>query len=134
MAYFAVVVLTVIAILAISALLGEKTTVRRATGEPFESGVASVGTANLPISVDFYLVAMFFVIFDLETTFIFAWAIAFYDLGLIGYIEICVFILVLAIALVYAWRSGALEWGVRPRKSPVVPSATIQPVAEQRRW
>ena len=67
------------------------------------------------MSVEFYLVAIFFVIFDLETVFIFAWAIAFFELGWQGYFAIVVFIVVLAVALVYEWRSGALEWGVKTR-------------------
>jgi NADH-quinone oxidoreductase subunit A len=54
---------------------------------------------------------MFFVIFDLETVFIFAWAVAFYDLGWRGYIGCGLFIVVLLVALVYEWRTGALDWG-----------------------
>ncbi len=61
----------------------------------------------------FYLVAMFFVIFDLETVFIFAWAIAFREVGWTGYIEMLVFVGVLVAALIYLWRLGALDW--RPR-------------------
>lgn len=111
MAFFGVVIVSVIAVLTISALLGQKTKVRRATSEPYESGIVSVGTSNIPITVEFYLVAMFFVIFDLEAVYIFAWAVAFRGLGLFAYIDMCVFVFVLVIALVYAWRSGALEWG-----------------------
>jgi NADH-quinone oxidoreductase subunit A len=58
---------------------------------------------------------MFFVIFDLETIFIFAWAVAFYDLGWRGYIGAAMFIGVLLAALVYEWRSGALDWGMKHR-------------------
>jgi NADH-quinone oxidoreductase subunit A len=65
--------------------------------------------------VEFYLIAMFFVIFDLETIFIFAWAVAFYDLGWRGYLGSAVFIGVLLAALVYEWRTGALDWGVKHR-------------------
>lgn len=118
MVYFAVVIASVIAVLTLSALLGQKTKIRRATGEPFESGVAHVGTSNVPISVEFYLVAMFFVIFDLEAIYIFAWAVSFSDLGWFGYIDMCVFVFVLVIALIYAWRSGALEWGIKGRRHP----------------
>ena len=89
---------------------------KRATVEPFESGVVSIGSAQVPVSAEFYLVAIFFVIFDLETVFIFAWAIAFYELGLFGYIAISVFVLILVIALAYEWKSGALEWGVKTRR------------------
>jgi NADH-quinone oxidoreductase subunit A len=67
------------------------------------------------MSVEFYLIAIFFVIFDLETVFIFAWAIAFFELGWQGYAAIMAFIAVLTIALIYEWRSGALDWGIKTR-------------------
>lgn len=114
--YFFSVIGLVAIVLGLSALIGEKSSMTRATVEPFESGVVSVGSAQVPISVEFYLVAMFFVIFDLETVFIFAWAVAFYELGWFGYIAISVFVLVLIIALIYEWKSGALDWGVKTRK------------------
>ena len=114
--YFSLVLILVIAILILSSLVGEKSSMSRATGEPFESGVVHIGSAQIPVSVEFYLVAMFFVIFDLETVFIFAWAVAFYELGVFGYLAISVFVLVLTIALIYEWKSGALEWGVKKRK------------------
>lgn len=115
--YFGLVISLVIGILIVSALLGQKSTIRRATGEPFESGVVHLGSSNVPISVEFYLVAMFFVIFDLETVFIFAWAIAFYELGVFGYLAISVFIFILVVALVYEWKSGALDWGKKTRRN-----------------
>lgn len=115
---FLVYSLSVVGILALTLivawLLGSRTRHRTATDQPFESGVVSVGSAEqLRLSVEFYLVAMFFVIFDLETIFIFAWAVAFYDLGWPGYVGCAVFIGVLLVALVYEWRTGALDWGVR---------------------
>lgn len=113
--YFIAVVALVLIVLGLSAVVGERSKMKRATVEPFESGVVSVGSAQVPISVEFYLVAMFFVIFDLETVFIFAWAVAFYELGWFGYIAISVFVLVLVVALVYEWKSGALDWGVKKR-------------------
>jgi NADH-quinone oxidoreductase subunit A len=88
----------------------------RATGEPYESGILSTGSARLRLSVNFYLVAMFFVIFDLESVFIFAWAICVRQAGWTGYIEIVIFIGVLVAALLYLWREGALDWGDRRRK------------------
>jgi NADH-quinone oxidoreductase subunit A len=66
--------------------------------------------------VKFYLVAMFFVIFDIEAVFIFAWSIALREAGWAGYVEILVFIAVMVCALVYLWRIGALEWGSRKMK------------------
>jgi NADH-quinone oxidoreductase subunit A len=116
--YFASIVILVIAILIISSLLGERSPQRRATVEPFESGVVHIGSAQSPTSIEYFLVAMFFVIFDLETVFIFAWAVAFETLGLFGYTAISVFVLVLVVALVYEWRSGALDWGRKTRLQP----------------
>ena len=108
--YFVMVILMVVTMLVLSSLLGQK---RReaATNDPFESGIVSVGGSQIRISVEFYLVAIFFVIFDLETVFIFAWAVAFFELGWQGYLSICVFIAILVLALVYEWRAGALDWG-----------------------
>ena len=112
--YFGMVILLVITMLVLSWLLGQRRR-ERATNDPFESGIVHVGSSQIRISVEFYLIAIFFVIFDLETVFIFAWAIAFFELGWQGYIAILVFIFILGIALVYEWRSGASEWGVKTR-------------------
>ncbi|MEE8057749.1 MAG: NADH-quinone oxidoreductase subunit A [Pseudomonadales bacterium] len=88
----------------------------KATLEPFECGIVSVGSARLRLSVDYYLVAILFVIFDLEAVFLFAWAIAFHESGWAGFIEATIFIVILAVALLYLWRVGALQWG--PRQHP----------------
>jgi NADH-quinone oxidoreductase subunit A len=97
-------------------VIGGKIKRRPATGEPFESGIVSVGNARIPITVEFYLIAMFFVIFDLETVFIFAWAVAFKELGWAGYVATVIFVFILVLALVYEWKSGALDWGIKTRK------------------
>ena len=115
---FLVYSLSVVGLLAatllLSWILGQRTPVGPATEMPFESGVVPEGSAeNVRFSIEFYLIAMFFVIFDLETIFIFGWAVAFYELGWRGYVGASVFILFLLVALVYEWRTGALEWGVK---------------------
>jgi NADH-quinone oxidoreductase subunit A len=112
--YFGAVVLLVLTMLGLSYVLGQRRS-NKATNMPFESGIVSVGSSQIQLSVEFYLIAIFFVIFDLETVFIFAWAIAFFELGWQGYFAILVFIGVLTVALIYEWRSGALEWGVKTR-------------------
>ena len=112
--YFAAVIALVLTMLGLSWMLGQRRA-NAATNDPFESGVVSVGNAQGRISVDFYLIAIFFVIFDLETVFIFAWAIAFYELGWQGYFSMLVFVAALVVALIYGWRSGALEWGIKTR-------------------
>ena len=104
-------------------LLGSRTRRAPATATPFESGIVPVGSAEQTrVSIEFYLVAMFFVIFDLETIFIFGWAIAFFELGWRGYIGCAVFIGVLLVALIYEWRCGALDWGVKRRRTRARPA------------
>ena len=114
--YMASVIALVLLIIGLSHIAGPKTRMRRATGEPFEAGIVPVGGTEHTISVEFYLVAMFFVIFDLETVFIFAWAIAFHELSWTGFWAILIFIVILVAALVYEWKSGALDWGIKKRK------------------
>jgi NADH-quinone oxidoreductase subunit A len=121
--YFVAVLMVVGAMIAISYFLGQRHT-ERATGEPFESGVVGVGFARLRFPAHFYLVAVFFVIFDLEAVFIFAWAIALHESGWAGYIEILVFIAILVAALIYLWRIGALDWGPEQRaRRPGLPAS-----------
>jgi NADH-quinone oxidoreductase subunit A len=108
--YFAATLLLVAAMLVVSWFLGERHS-GRATGEPYESGIVSTGTARLRLSTKFYIVALLFVLFDLETVFIFAWAIAVPELGWPGYAGVMVFIAVLVVGLVYEARQGALDWG-----------------------
>jgi NADH-quinone oxidoreductase subunit A len=105
---FSVVALAV-AMIGISYFLGERHR-GRVTNEPYESGIVGVESARLRFSIKFFLIAMFFVIFDVESIFIFAWAIAFREVGWAGYVGISIFISVLLAALVYLWRVGALEW------------------------
>lgn len=95
-----------------SQLLGERHQ-ERTTGEPYESGVAPTGSARVRFNANFYLIAVFFVIFDLETLFIISWAIAVRELGWPGYIEIVVFIGILFVALIYLWRVGGLDLKVK---------------------
>ncbi len=112
--YFVIVLLLVIAMLVVSYLLGQRHH-EHATGSPYESGIVSAGSAQVRLSAKFYLVAMFFVVFDLEAAFIFAWAVAGRELGWRGYWEIVIFIGVLVVALIYLWRMGALDWNVIQR-------------------
>ena len=78
---------------------------------PYESGVIPTGTARLRYPVPFYLVAIFFLIFDVEAAYIFAWAVAYDGLGWAGWLQISFFIFVLILGLVYIWKKGGLEWG-----------------------
>jgi NADH-quinone oxidoreductase subunit A len=110
LAVYAVIVgMLVVAMLGLSYVLGQRHQ-DRATGSPYESGILSEGSARVRFPVKFYLVAMFFVIFDLEAVFIFAWAIAVRETGWTGYVEVLLFIMVLLATLAYLWRVGALDW------------------------
>jgi NADH-quinone oxidoreductase subunit A len=100
----------VIAILGLSYVLGQRHK-DRATGEAYESGILSTGSARLRFPSQFYLIAMLFVIFDIETVFIISWVIAFDELGWAGYIGVSVFIFILLVVLIYEWRNGALDFG-----------------------
>jgi NADH-quinone oxidoreductase subunit A len=113
--YGAIVLSLVGLILGLSYVLGQRHS-DRATGEPYEGGILSAGTARTRFSSQFYMVAMLFVIFDVETVFIFSWAIAFRELGWYGYAGVAVFILMLVVVLVYEWRNGALDFGPDGKK------------------
>jgi NADH-quinone oxidoreductase subunit A len=105
----------------VSQLLGP----RRPTPEklaPYECGVPPVGSARERQSVKYYLVAMVFLLFDIEVAFLYPWAMALRDIGWAGYIQIVLFTAVLAAGYVYIWRKGILDWGpqVRRRSASVV--------------
>jgi len=103
-------------LLFLTAWLGEK---RRnpEKGRPYECGVIPTGTARFRYPVPFYLVAVFFLIFDVEAACILAWAVAFRDLGWGGFLQISFFIAVLLFGLFYLWKKGELDWGTRPSKN-----------------
>ena len=113
--YTSIVFFLVLAILALSYVLGQHHK-ERATDQPYESGILETGTARLRFSNQFYLVAMLFVIFDIEAVFIVLWALAFKELGWPGYIGICVFIGLLLVVLIYEWSIGALDFGPNGKK------------------
>jgi NADH-quinone oxidoreductase subunit A len=113
--YFVFVVILVAAVIAVSYLLGQQHS-EPATGEPYEGGIVSEGSARVRFSIRYSLVAMFFVVFDLEAVFLFAWAAAARELGWPGYWAIVLFVVTLAAALVYIWRIGALDWATKPRR------------------
>jgi NADH-quinone oxidoreductase subunit A len=113
--YFFAVIFLAAAMIGLSHVLGQRHQ-ERATVQPYESGIVSTGTARVRLSAKFYLIAMFFVIFDLETVFIFAWAVSAREAGWGGYVEVLVFIVILLAALVYLWRLGALDWGTSAKR------------------
>ncbi len=113
--WFGVYVLLVLALvgsmLGLSALLGERHPSEPATGVTYEGGTIGAGSAHVRLSARFYLIGMFFVVFDLEAVFVFAWAVAGRELGWPGYAELLVFVGVLLAAHANQWRLGALDGG-----------------------
>ena len=113
--YLGILILALVGVLNAAAMMGVSHLVgsRRPTAakaSPYESGITPLGTTRERFSVNFYLVAMLFIVLDIETLFLIPWAVIFRELGLVGFLEILVFLSVLGVGLVYAWRKGALEW------------------------
>jgi NADH-quinone oxidoreductase subunit A len=106
--YFTFTLVLLGAVMFASSLLGPRTR-GHSTHLPYESGILSLGNARVKFANPFFLYAIFFVIFDLETLFLFAWAISFEQVGVTGFIEALIFMLILLVALVYLWRIGALN-------------------------
>ena len=107
--YFVFVIFLVAAVLAVSYVLGQ-THSEPATAQPYEGGIVSQGSAHVRFSMRYYLVAMFFVVFDLEAVFVYAWAGAAREVGWAGYWGVALFAATLAAVLLYLWRAGALDW------------------------
>ena len=107
--YLLLTVVVIGAVLGLSALVGS----RRVTVEkmlPYECGVDPIGSLEVHFPIRFYVVAMLFIIFDIETVFLYPWAVVFGRLGLLGLVEMILFTAVLLIGLLYLVRKGALEW------------------------
>ncbi|MGO8693047.1 MAG: NADH-quinone oxidoreductase subunit A [Rectinemataceae bacterium] len=113
--YLLVVVVMVALIMVVTHLLGERHR-QRGTVIPYESGMIPTGSARLRFPADFYLVAMFFVVFDVAAVFLFAWAAAARELAWAGYAAILVFMLETVAGLAYLWKTGAFDWGARRRR------------------
>lgn len=113
--YAIAVVLLVSGMLLLSHFLGERHS-EHATDEPYESGILETGSARIRLPINFYIVALLFVIFDIEAIFIIAWAISVKSLGWAGYVAILIFIGILISVLVYEWRIGALDFGPDGKK------------------
>jgi NADH-quinone oxidoreductase subunit A len=110
--YAMAVIILVIIMISLSWVLGERHK-EKMTNEPYESGIPPTGDARLRFSSHFYLIAIFFVIFDLDAVFIMAWAISFREVGVAGYIGILVFIGILLSVLIYEIGIKALDFGPR---------------------
>ena len=113
--YVGIVLMIVVIMIALSHVLGERHK-EKLTDEPYESGIPPTGNARLRFSSKFYLIAMFFVIFDLDVAFIIAWALSFRELGVAGFIGVAVFIAILMAVLLYELSIGALDYGPNGKK------------------
>lgn len=107
--YGAIVVGMIAVILAISFALGER---HRFQGRdiPYESGVQPIVPASIPYDARYYLVGVFFILFDIEAAIVLTWAVAFYELGWLGYVTAALFIVTLVVGLIYIWRLGGLDY------------------------
>lgn len=113
--YIPIIIFFLIAVLLPVVLLGASRLIQRRVFEreklmPYECGIDPVGDARDRFSVRFYIVAMLFLVFDVETIFLFPWAIIYDKLAVFGLVEMLVFISILVVGYYYAWRKGALEW------------------------
>jgi len=117
--------LVIAVMLGLPPLLGErywKKPERRsesATAVPYESGIQPTGSAQVRPPVQYYLIAMFFVIFDVEAAFLYAWAIAVPETGWLGFVEVTIFVAIVLAALAYLWLTGALDWNAQYQRPPV---------------
>lgn len=120
--YFLCVVVLVLLMLGISWLLNQKPSKPDsiARNQPYESGIVSLGYGRFRLSMHFYLVAMLFVLFDLEVVYLIAWAIAWDSVGWSGYWGLLVFVGILTVGLAYEWRMGALDWAPPKRRVPAI--------------
>jgi NADH-quinone oxidoreductase subunit A len=118
---FSLILYTILVIALIAALLfiysriGEKKPTTEKS-RPYECGIIPTGSSRLKYPIPFYLIAIFFLIFDVEAAFIFSWAVACKNLGWAGWLQMSYFIFVLLIGLVYIWKKGGLEWGPESSK------------------
>lgn len=122
--YYALILYTVVTVLLVGGMLlvawwfGTGTTSHNKQ-MAYESGVIPTGSARLRLYIPFYLLAIFFIVFDVETAFIFTWAVVWDQLGLSGLLHITFFIVSLLLGLVWIWLKGGLEWGPSKMRPPM---------------
>jgi NADH-quinone oxidoreductase subunit A len=117
--YFPVLVQIVFAAAVAAGLLGAglffgKRSRNAAKDSPYESGMKPVGTARERFSVKFYLVAMLFILFDIEAVFLYPWAVVYRELGMAGFVEMVLFMVLVLSGFYFIWKKGALDWTTQP--------------------
>lgn len=113
--FIGLILLVVAVIMSLSYVLGPRRPGRR-IGRPYESGVAATDLPQGGVSVEFFRLAVFFVVFDVEAVFLFAWAVVVREVGWSGYVAVLIFVGTLLAALIYLWRLGSLDWRTTPRR------------------
>ena len=120
--YFPVLVQGIIAVVLAAALIvisyafGKRVR-NKIKDTPYESGITPTGDARQRFSVKFYLVAMLFILFDIEAIFLYPWAVVYRDLKMFGFIEMLVFVVLILSGFFYIWRKGALDWSYADRSA-----------------
>ena len=99
-----------VALLAIGAVIGPHKTDNKEKAEAYECGFEAFEDARMKFDVRYYLIAILFIIFDLEIAFLFPWAVVFKQIGAVAIVEMATFLLLLLLGFVYCWKKGALEW------------------------
>ncbi len=97
------------AVIAASAVVGRHKRTRE-KDDPYECGILPTGDARQPFSVHFYMVALVFILFDIEAIFLYPWALVYFDLKVFGFVEMLLYIMILLVGYIYLWKKGALDW------------------------
>ena len=139
--YFPVVVQVLIAMAVAAGMIGAsfvlgKKVRNRVKDTPYESGMQPVGSARERFSVKFYLVAMIFILFDIEAMFLYPWAVVYRELKLFAFFEMLVFVVLILAGFFYIWKKGALDWAAggpaRPKAPTLASEASIQSSTDRR--
>jgi NADH-quinone oxidoreductase subunit A len=115
-----------IALVTLGAVLGQKVR-NKVKDTPYECGVNPTGNAQERFSVKFYLVAMLFILFDIEAIFLYPWAVVFRELKMFAFVEMLIFIVVVLVGFYYIWKKGVLAWTQPPAKTPAAPVSASTP-------
>jgi NADH-quinone oxidoreductase subunit A len=97
------------ALITVSVVVGKHKQTRE-KDQPYECGIRPTGDARHPFSVHFYMVALIFILFDIEAIFLYPWALVFHDLKVFGFVEMLLYIMILLVGYIYLWKKGALDW------------------------
>ena len=106
---FALAAVTAAGLVAASSLVGQRKPTKE-KAQPYECGMPPVGDARAPFSVHFYMVALIFILFDIEAIFLYPWALVYHDLKLFGFVEMLLYIVILFVGYIYLWKKGAIDW------------------------